>query len=99
MEFDEQTLNMLIAKDPAKRRLLSILSDGTWHNENELMRNVKRIRPIGFIGFTVLIDSLNQEVHLNMIENGKARSGINQFRINEKFVKVIKNSIASFEYH
>ncbi len=97
-ELNESDLNYLISKDSVKRKLLMMLSDGSWHNEYELIRVLKKERTMGFISFGVIIESINEEVHSMFINVGKSENQTTQYRINPKHLSILKKSLATYDY-
>ena len=97
-ELDESVLNYIISKDPVKRKILLMLSDGGWHGEYELIRSAKKERAMGFISFGVILESLNEDIHSQFINKRKNEYQSNQYRINPNHLSQLKKSLAAYDY-
>ncbi|NHJ32391.1 MAG: hypothetical protein FK732_05980 [Asgard group archaeon] len=88
-------INNLVANDPAKIAILSLLADGKWHTRFEVESAARSQRSvIGLVGICVIIKTL-QEADSELLETYDNDSG-RFYRLNPQRTTIVRKIV---EYH
>lgn len=84
-------------KDPVKIRILQQLLDGNWHDENELVRLIKKYRFIGPVGIGMLVEQIRRLVNEDFLLSGKGNIPTDsKYKLNDNYVGLTRAAFHTF---
>lgn len=95
----ERTQRFLL-QDKARHSILKKMVDGNWHDLTSLWRVAKKTRPIGIVGVGMVLNALQEDIGMQVFENGGPPSqDVNQFdaswKVKDEFIGIMRAAISS----
>ena len=95
-----ELLRQFMGEDPAKRELLTCLSDGMWHTTTELARRASAKTPVmGMVTVGTVLARLEKQLGPRFFEQmvQRAEQGVSSWRMGVEWLEVVRDILKETE--